>query len=143
MRDRELMSTIVLVSCVKSKRRHASTARDMYTSPLFRKMVAYADTLKPREIFILSAKYGLLSTDTVIDPYEKTLKNMSNADRQEWAKDVLARLREHCDLDQDEFVLLAGLPYRKGLVPHLRHCSIPMEGLSFGRQLQWLDHHLP
>ena len=34
-------------------------------SPLFQKMMAYAQSLKPQSIFILSAKYGLLSTDTV------------------------------------------------------------------------------
>jgi hypothetical protein len=45
-----------------------------YVHALFQKMMAYAHSLKPKSIFILSAKYGLLSLDDTIDPYEQTLK---------------------------------------------------------------------
>jgi hypothetical protein len=54
------MSAIVLLSCVKSKRGRPCKAGEMYTSPLFQKMMAYAQSLNPQSIFILSAKYGLL-----------------------------------------------------------------------------------
>ena len=114
----------------------------MYTSPLFQKMMAYAQSLKPKSIFILSAKYGLLSTDTTIDPYEQTLKNMKSAERHRWAQDVVSELRKHCDLDADNFVFLAGMPYRENLVPHLKHYAVPMQGLAFGKQLQWLERQL-
>jgi hypothetical protein len=30
-------------------------------------------------------------------------------------------------------------PYRENLAPHLKHYEVPMEGLAFGKQLQWLD----
>jgi hypothetical protein len=110
----------------------------MYTSPLFRKMMAYAESLKPRQIFILSAKYGLRSPDELIEPYELTLKMMKRLERQAWADKVLAALRQSCDLDADDFVFLAGLPYRENLVSHIRHYTVPMEGFSFGAQLQWL-----
>jgi hypothetical protein len=136
------MSAIVLLSCVKSKRDHPCKAGDMYTSPLFQKMMAYAQSLKPKSIFILSAKYGLLSTDTTIDPYEQTLKNMKSAERHRWAQDVVSELRKHCDLDADNFVFLAGMPDRENLVPHLKHYAVPMQGLAFGKQLQWLERQL-
>ena len=35
-------NVIVLLSCVKSKRSYRCKAGDMYTSPLFQKMMAYA-----------------------------------------------------------------------------------------------------
>lgn len=136
------MSAIVLLSCVKSKRDHSCKAGDMYTSSLFLKMMAYAQSLKPKNIFILSAKYGLLSTDTIIDPYELTLKNMKSAERHRWAQDVVSELQKHCDLDADDFVFLAGKPYRDNLVPHLKHYVVPMQGLAFGKQLQWLKCHV-
>ena len=37
-------NAIVLLSCVKSKRRVRCKAGNMYTSPLFQKMMAYAQT---------------------------------------------------------------------------------------------------
>jgi hypothetical protein len=136
------MSPIVLLSCVKRKRDHACIAGEMYTSDLFKKMMAYARSRNPKSIFILSAKYGLLRTDTMIDPYEQTLKRMLKVERQRWAQDVVSELRKHCDLDADNFVFLAGKSYRENLVPHMNHYEVPMEGLSFGPQLQWLKRQL-
>jgi hypothetical protein len=134
--------SVVLLSCVKSKRSHRCKAGEMYTrSPLFRKMMAYGQSLKPKNIFILSAKYGLLRLDEMIEPYEQTLSNMKSADKRLWAQGVLAELRKHCDLDADNFVFLAGAPYRENLVPHLKYYEVPMEGLTFGKQLQWLDRN--
>jgi hypothetical protein len=130
---------VVLVSCVKSKRDRPCRAEDMYVSALFLKMIAYARALKPARIFILSAKYGLLSPNDLIEPYEMTLKTMKVAVRKEWAQSVLAMLRRDCDFDTDRFVFLAGMPYRQYLEPHLRHHTAPMKGLAFGKQLQWLD----
>jgi hypothetical protein len=133
---------IVLVSCVKSKRDERCRASDMYTSPLFQKMMAYAESLKPKRIFILSAKYGLLSPDDMIEPYEQTLKKMKTAERRAWAQGVLSVLRQSCDLDADTFVFLAGDAYRQNLLSHIKHYTVPMEGLAFGKQLQWLERQV-
>jgi cytoplasmic iron level regulating protein YaaA (DUF328/UPF0246 family) len=114
----------------------------MYISPFFRKMMAYAESLRPRRIYILSAKYGLLSPEDLIEPYELTLKTMKSADREAWAQGVLSALRQNFDLDTDRFVFLAGNPYRKGLTPHIKHHAAPMEGLTFGKQLQWLEEQV-
>src|SRR5262249_14293900 len=70
-RVRGMSAPVVLISCVKSKRGQRCRAGDMYTSALFQKMMAYAQRLKPKRIFILSAKYGLLSPDE-IEPYVRT-----------------------------------------------------------------------
>jgi hypothetical protein len=72
-RAAHMSAPVVLLSCVKSKLTHCCRAGDMYTSPLFRKMMAYAESLRPKRIFILSAKYGLLRPDDLIEPYEQTL----------------------------------------------------------------------
>jgi len=98
--------------------------------------------LYPKRLFILSAKYGLLSPDDLIEPYELTLKKMKTAERRAWAQKVLATLRQNCDLDTDQFVFLAGVPYRENLVPHIRHYTVPMEGMDFGIQLQWLGQQV-
>ncbi len=68
----------------------------------------------------------------MIEPYEQTLKNMKAADKRLWAQGVLAELRKRCDLETDNFVFLAGTPYRENIVPHLKHYSIPMKGLKGG-----------
>lgn len=110
----------------------------MYTSALFKKMMSYAHSLEPKQIFILSALHGLLELEEVISPYEKTLKSIGVQGRKAWAKNVLASLRDCCNFREDEFVILAGSPYREYLAPELSHCTVPMEGLTFGQQLKWL-----
>ena len=87
---------VYLVSCVSQKRATPSPAKDLYTSPLFRKARAYVErTGGPW--FVLSAKYGLVHPDEVIEPYDLTLNTMGVADRRRWAGMVLTQLEPHLD----------------------------------------------
>jgi hypothetical protein len=132
------MKKIVLISCVSKKRPVKSKARDLYISPLFRKNLDYALKLKPDQIFILSAKYGLVSLDEEIEPYDLTLNTMSAKEIKAWSIRVLSDLAGHADLEQDQFIFLAGAKYRKYLLCHLTHFEVPFEGLPIGKQLQQL-----
>ncbi|MBP7654806.1 hypothetical protein KA977_15410 [Candidatus Dependentiae bacterium] len=132
------MQKIVLISCVSQKNNFKSPAENLYISPLFRYNLKYAKSMNPDNIFILSAQHGLLELDKEIEPYNKTLNNMSNAERKEWASGVLNELTKRSSLENDLFVFLAGNNYRKYILEHIRHYEIPMQGLSIGRQLQFL-----
>jgi hypothetical protein len=135
---------IVLVSCVKSKSTISMPAKDLYISDLFKKSSAYAKLIGD-SWYILSAKYGLLSPDQVIEPYEKTLNKMGVEERKSWAKNVMSDLAKIVT-PGDEVVFLAGVKYRKNLIQPLKKMgskiSVPMEGLSFGNQLKWLKNKL-
>ncbi len=133
------MRKIVLISCVSKKQPVRCRAREMYISPLFTKYLDYARNLAPEAIFILSAKYGLIGLDDVIEPYDLTLNVMPAPEIKQWANAVLHQLAGTADLLNDCFVLLAGVKYRKYLVPHLRHVEVPFKGLAIGRQLHELN----
>jgi hypothetical protein len=132
------MKNIVLISCVSKKLDRKSTVENIYTSSLFKKNLTYAKSLKPSEIFILSAKHGLLKLTDEIEPYDKTLNKMRVNERKEWSKTVINQLKSVADLKNDEFTFLAGDKYRKYLLPELSKVKIPMKGLKIGEQLQWL-----
>lgn len=53
------MVKIVLISCVSKKLDHKAKAKDLYTSPLFKYNLKYAEKIGADKIFILSAKYSL------------------------------------------------------------------------------------
>jgi len=131
---------IALVSCVKAKRTSASAARDLYTSPLFRGLRGYAEA-NATDWYILSAEHGLLRPDQIVAPYERTLNKMSKGDRVAWAKGVQTQLLEVLP-DGAEVILLAGVRYREGVSAFLRErgfsVSVPLDGLTMGRQLQRL-----
>ena len=132
------MAKVVLISCVSKKLHHKSKAQDLYVSPLFKKNLQYAKSLNSDNIFILSAKYGLLRLNEEIEPYDKTLNKMRSNEIKEWANSVLNQLKKSTDIENDEFIFLAGNNYRKFLFPHIKHYNIPIQGLSIGKQLQWL-----
>jgi len=136
------MAKIVLMSCVSKKLNHKSKAQDLYVSPLFQKNLRYAKSLNPDKIFILSAKYGLLSLTDEVEPYDKTLNKMTSNEIKEWANSVLKQLQKVSDLDKEEFVFLAGNNYRKFLLPHIKNYKIPMLGLGIGKQLKWLTERI-
>jgi hypothetical protein len=132
------MAKVVLISCVSKKLPYKAKAKDIYTSPLFKMNLRFANSLSPDKIFILSAKHGLIDLEKEIEPYDKTLNSMRSAEKKEWANNVLCDLRKVADLDNDEFIFLAGENYRKYLISSIKNYNIPLKGLSIGRQLQYL-----
>ncbi len=135
---------LFLVSCVKTKLSRPAKAKELYVSDWFRKARAYLER-EGGAWRILSAEYGLVDPEDVIQPYEKTLITMRAAERRTWAGNVLDAL-EPCLADADTVVFLASERYREFLEPSLRSRSIgldvPMRGLSQGRQLAWLGARL-
>lgn len=132
------MKRIVLISCVSKKLSYKTQAQNLYCSPLFKYNLQYAHLMKPDKIFILSAEYGLTELEEVIAPYDKTLNNMRTAEVKDWARRVFEELKMEVDLKSDEIIFLAGDKYRKYLLPHIKHYKIPMEGMTIGKQLQYL-----
>lgn len=138
------MAVVGLISCASRKRPDAAEARNLYISPLFTKSREYV-VKNCEKWYILSAKYGLLEPDQVVDPYEETLNTKSRAEQKGWAEKVWIELEQRL-FPNDEIIILAGKKYREFLTPRISNhgCQIqvPMEGLGIGRQLQWLTSHL-
>ena len=129
---------IVLISCASQKLNERARAEYFYISQLFRLSLCYAKSLKPDNIYILSAEYELVRLDQEIDPYNRTLNDMGIDKRKEWADNVLTKISRVASLGSDEFILLAGMRYREFLAPCIQNKIIPLEGLTIGRQLQKL-----
>lgn len=136
------MRTVVLISCVSQKLNRKSKSKDLYTSALFKKNMAYAEMLDPDQICILSAKYGLLALDDEIEPYDLTLNTMKSKEKQEWAATVLEQLKEVENLNNTNFIFLAGNNYRKYLIDSMPNYDVPMDGMRIGEQLQFLTEKL-
>jgi cytoplasmic iron level regulating protein YaaA (DUF328/UPF0246 family) len=132
---------VALVSCVKSKQNRPAPAKDLYTSPLFRNLRRYAEA-NAHLWFILSAQHGVVTPDQVLAPYEKTLNRARKDERQAWGRLVQEQL-EAVLPPGAEVIVLAGERYRENLVPFLKsrghEVYVPLEGLSFGKQLQYLS----
>lgn len=131
---------IGLVGCVKSKMGHAAQARYLYTSPLFTGRRRWVEQ-SCECWFVLSAKYGLVAPEQVLEPYDQTLTRMSRAERRTWAGAAVAALRNQLhDLRTCTFEIHAGAAYfdfglRDGLVADGAAVEIPSQHLGLGEQL--------
>jgi cytoplasmic iron level regulating protein YaaA (DUF328/UPF0246 family) len=128
---------VVLISCVAKKKDGPAPAmaKDMYISPLFKGAYRYAHKLNADKIFILSAKHGLLEETDKIERYNETLNKKTTDEIKQWAENVIAKLAQKTDLQNDEFIFLAGDKYRKYLINRIRHYEIPVKKMPIGRQL--------
>jgi cytoplasmic iron level regulating protein YaaA (DUF328/UPF0246 family) len=120
------MKKVVLVTCVAPKLSIPAAAKNLYTGPIFEKLMHYANSIHPDKIFILSGKYGLLHLDDVIEPYDVNLNLVSEEVLQAWSNQVLADLAKEADLEKDHFVFLTNETYRKYLAEAINHSEVPL-----------------
>ena len=112
-------------------------------SQLFKKATQYICQQDYDDWFILSAKYGLLNKDSMIEPYDITLNKMNSLERKEWAKEVFDQVLK---LTPKQIDFYAGKKYREYLIPLLEQrdivCQVPLEGKGIGEQLGFYKKQL-
>ena len=139
---------VVLVGCVKSKRRNGAPAKDLYTSDYFFKMRTYAEATGA-PWFILSAEHGLVDPEDWLEPYERYLPDTSREYRRAWGQKVAAQLEQAMgSLAGSVIDVHAGATYVESLAgaldEHGAEVVDQLQGLSFGRRLSWyLRHETP
>jgi hypothetical protein len=134
------MATVALIACTKTKRQAASRAQLLYRSALYRKSLLYALTHADRH-YILSAQHFLLSPETVISPYERTLSSFTQAEKVQWGIEVSVQLSRVVG-KKDHLIMLCGKEYYAPIAGALRKIgckiSFPLLGLSLGNRLKAL-----
>lgn len=130
----------VFLSCTATKATQPCAAKDMYISSFFKKSLAYARTkVKDSDIYILSAKHGLLNLNDNIKPYSKTLVDMSIDSRKAWAHKVLQQMKDHNISFNKKALFLTGEKYNEFVAGFFKDSETPYQGKTIGYILQWLD----
>jgi hypothetical protein len=138
------MTKFALISCTKLKKDYPCPAQELYLeSQLFNKASQYIRQQDYDDWFILSAKYGLVRKDTIIESYDVTLNSMNSTQRKEWSKEVFNELIK---LNPKHIDFYAGLKYREYLIPLLElvrvKCHVPLKGKGIGEQLSFYKKQL-
>ena len=131
----------IFISCTKTKAAQCCAAKDMYTSDLFKKSYQYAEKLGGN-IWILSAKYGLLSPGDIIAPYNQTLIGASEMECKKWAYKVYYQMIDKQIDFEEEAVFLCGTNYRKYLITKFKKASAPLAHMRIGQQLKFLKERI-
>ena len=139
---------ICLISCVSQKTNYKNPCKDLYISPLFKKTWAYVSQIeRPHGVYILSALHGLIRYDTVIEPYDKTLLDMSKEECLEWAEKVKKQLTETFvkdgrTLEDYHFSIFAGSKYYENLLDFFPDKELVFGTLPIGKRLGALTSSL-
>ena len=137
------MTTIVLLSCTKSKLDHKAPAQELYSaSPTFQKTLEYGKSLKPDSMYILSAKHFLVPLNKELTPYDKTLKEMPKEEKKAWGEEVIKQMKSKgINPEKNKFIFLTGTEYMKPLLDYIPQSNIetPLEGKRMGERMKWLN----
>jgi hypothetical protein len=139
------MVRIGLVGCVAGKLDIAAPARDLYISPLFRGRRRWVEATCD-EWYVLSAMWGLVHPDTIVQPYNWSLDQSASRVRVDWSHRVLGQIADVIGTAPGRtmagytFEIHAGAAYRKhglevGLMARGAEVWAPTEGLPIGAQL--------
>lgn len=129
---------IGLVGCSQTKHFGTYPAKNLYSSTLFKFAFAHAMQYCD-QVFILSAKYGLLHPETHIQHYDMTLDDMGVAQRVAWGDKTFQQIEDAVST-RDHLYFFCGRLYRdalpeNGLARFV--CHVPLNGMPIGKQLQW------
>ena len=79
----------------------------------------------------------------VLEPYDKTLKEMPKDDKKAWAEETIKQMKSHkLNLENDQFIFLTGGEYMKPFKEYIANIETPMEGKRMGERLQWLNSQI-
>lgn len=133
---------VVIIPCGAQKQTICCAAGEMYTGPFFKLCLAYARSLATADdIFILSAKHGLLSLRAFIRPYDI---KMSRARVASLESLVFRQAESRLLLDRPLVALCGGFYLQ--LVNNVWNLNgedaTPLAGIGgIGKQMQWLKQN--
>ncbi len=133
---------VALVGCSASKLKHAATARELYTSALFRAAYAYAEKTCDA-VLIVSAFHGVVAPKAIIRPYDWSLRRYRKSEREEWGVRTVGQLLPSFALPP-LLVILAGRVYADALRhgAHWHNLPLPERPLAgirgCGPRVRWL-----
>jgi Family of unknown function (DUF6884) len=140
--DQELGSPVaVLIGCVAHKEPGPRPAKDLYRGSLFTGRRRYAEA-RGLPWFIVSARYGLLAPDMVVEPYDVRLADLGADERHALAEQIARELEASLGPVAGQAVEVhAGDEYYRmlgiGLRPRGATLQNPLRGLRIGEQLAW------
>lgn len=133
---------IALISCSKSKQNYSCKVSEMYQpSTLFHYSYLYAKK-HDYEVYVLSAKYGLIHENVIIEPYDLTLKNISASEKRSWSQKVIQQLKGKFNFESDEFIILAGRDYCENLLHSLKNHQLPLGNKPLGERVKYLKNEI-
>ena len=132
------MKKVALISCAKYKLDYLKSEYDNDVEyKIFNLSYDYAKKVAD-EIYILSARYGLLKEGEYLSTYNETLDYKSEVEMKLWAMNILEKLSEYTDIHNDVFIILAPKNYYKYYIKYLNNVTVPLENMTNIEAIEFL-----
>ena len=132
------MGQIAIIACGSKKAKEASPAIDLYKGVLFMKHRAWAEAFCD-QIYIISARHGLISPSKIIKPYETSLRKFKKKDRDRWGSQVADQIRSRIPISE-KLIFLAGEIYYRPIIRQIPHdYEIPFKRYGLGHRYALID----
>lgn len=134
---------VAVVGCSAIKADTPAHAREFYRSPLFKAALAYAEA-RTKHVVVVSAYYGIVQLDQVLQPYDLKLTALRKRDREDWGArtvDPLTRFNGTPPI----LLLLCGEAYADAILhgAHWHNLPRPMTPMAkmkgVGNRIAWLN----
>ena len=133
------MKQNIIISCGAKKLEGSHKAIDLYTGSYFKANSEWALSITDvNHIFILSAKYGLIRANDVIETYEQKLNKITP----EFIEKIVSQNESY---KLTEAIVLGGITYRKATEHILERTKSIVDFLeknSMGYQIQYLKNNI-
>lgn len=130
---------LVIIPCGARKRPVKSAAYALYTGPYFMANLRYALSIAQRsDVYILSAKYGLLDLAREVEPYNLKMGQPGCVT----VTQVCEQAEKLGILQRSPVIGLGGRLYTDIMRTIWPEIKLPLSGIvGIGKQMQWLNNH--
>lgn len=115
------MAKVALIACSEKKLPHAAQVKNLYTGERFRLALEWTKRNDVDNVFVLSARHGLLALDEVREPYDESLAGKTPDELLDWGRDACKKLTMYVAGVIDEVIVLAERAYAEPLRPYLEY----------------------
>ena len=138
---------LLVIACGSAKRSEPARASDLYTGGLFQDAIGYArantgEFKKYDMVRILSAKYGFLTFDQIVAPYDVWLGNVKGVRRIRLEGALMKQIKALVGKfgNIGEITVLGGAPYVALIQSVVRSYVVihaPLKGMTQGARRHW------
>lgn len=129
---------LIIIPCGAKKAKTSALAWRLYQGPYFKACLRWALSVEvPSNVWILSAKYGLIRLDEAIEPYDLRMGEPGSV--------TIEHIKDQIDdgmLLSEKVIGLGGRAYTAVIKAIWPNADLPLRGIGgIGLQMQWLKQN--
>ena len=139
--------SVAIIPCTSQKSNKPAPARDVWIGAHFQLVLAHAEMFYDK-VLVMSYKYGLISPDFIIEPYDIDIRTAKAADKLKWWFLMKGHIKTLSETDPLLIGMYTGNIERERIMNEfvqngVKQVILPFEGLSVGERMSRVYDCIP